>query len=69
VFLLRLLEADAPTLALLRTDPFDGAPPTWVRVHAYHYRFTTHAEFRDTGQRWIRTYQREVIGPAGMRAG
>jgi hypothetical protein len=69
VFLLRLLQADAPTLALLRTDPFDGAPPTWVRVHAYHYRFATHAEFRETGQRWIRTYQREVIGPAGMRAG
>jgi len=39
-----------------------------VRVHAYHYRFATHAEFRETGQRWIRTYQREVIGPAGMRA-
>lgn len=69
VLLLRLLEADAPTLALLRADPFDGAQPTWVRVHAYHYRFATHAEFRETGQRWIRTYQREVIGPAGMRAG
>ena len=69
VFLLRLLQADAPTIALLRTDPFDGAQPTWVRVHAYHYRFATHAEFRESGQRWIRTYQREVIGPAGMRAG
>ena len=34
----------------------------------YHYRFTTHAEFRETGQRWIRTFQREVIGPAGLRA-
>ena len=68
VFLLRLLQADAPTLALLRTDPFDGAPPTWVRVHAYHYRFTTHAEYRATRQRWIRTFEREVIGPAGMRA-
>ena len=67
-FLLRLLEADPPTLALLRTDPFDGRPPTWVRAHAYHYRFATHAEFRETGQRWIRTFQREVIGPAGLRA-
>ena len=54
---------------LLRTRPVRRErPPTWVRVHAYHYRFATRAEFRETGQRWIRTYQREVIGPAGMRA-
>jgi hypothetical protein len=68
MFLLRLLEADDPTLRLLAHDPFDGAPPHWVRVHAYHYRFATHAEFRQTGQRWVRTFEREVIGPAGMRA-
>ena len=66
VFLLRLLQADAPTLRLLRHDPFDGRPPTWVRVHAYRYRFTTHAEFRETGQRWQRTFEHEVIGPAGL---
>jgi hypothetical protein len=68
MFLLRLLEADEATLRLLAHDPFDGAPPRWVRVHAYHYRFTTHAEYRATRQRWIRTFEREVIGPPGMRA-
>jgi Lipase maturation factor len=67
MFLLRLLEADAPTLRLLHQDPFDGASPKWVRARAYHYRFTTHAEFREGGQRWIRTFQREVIGPAAIR--
>ena len=67
MLLLRLLEADAPTLRLLHHDPFDGVSPKWVRARAYHYRFTTHAEFRETGQRWIRTFQREVIGPAAIR--
>jgi hypothetical protein len=67
VFLLRLLEADAPTLRLLRTDPFDGTAPRWVRARAYHYRFATRAEFRDTGERWVRTLQGEVIPPAGLR--
>lgn len=66
VFLLRLLQADAATLRLLRHDPFDGEPPAWVRAHAYLYRFSTHAEFRDTGQRWMRTFDHEVIGPAGL---
>ena len=67
VFLLRLLEADAPTLELLAHDPFDGVPPQWVRANAYLYRFSTHAQFRETGQRWIRTFEREVIGPAALR--
>ncbi|MGW4928134.1 lipase maturation factor family protein [Agromyces sp. NPDC004153] len=66
VFLLRLLQADAATLRLLRDDPFDGEPPTWVRAHAYLYRFSTHAEYRATGQRWMRTFEHEVIGPAGL---
>jgi len=66
VFLLRLLQADAATLALLRHDPFDGEAPTWVRAHAYHYRFSTHAEYRKTRQRWMRTFDHEVIGPAGL---
>lgn len=67
VFLLRLLEADAPTLRLLRTDPFDGAPPRWVRARAYHYRFATRSEFRETGERWVRTLQGEVMPPAALR--
>ncbi|WP_448809053.1 lipase maturation factor family protein [Agromyces bauzanensis] len=67
MLLLRLLEADAPTLKLLAVDPFDGSPPRWVRARAYHYRFSTRAEFHATGDRWVRTFEREVIGPAGLR--
>jgi hypothetical protein len=54
-FLLRLLEADGPTLRLLRADPFDGRPPRAVRARIFRYRFTTHAEKRASGDRWVRT--------------
>ncbi|HEY1106310.1 MAG TPA: lipase maturation factor family protein [Agromyces sp.] len=64
VFIERLLAADAPTLALLAHDPFDGEAPRWIRVHAYHYRFATRAEHRATGDRWVRTLEGEVLPPA-----
>ncbi|MFC5139708.1 lipase maturation factor family protein [Actinomycetospora rhizophila] len=54
----RLLEADAPTLRLLRRDPFDGERPAWVRARLFRYRFTTRAERRETGAWW----HRELIG-------
>jgi hypothetical protein len=65
-FLARLLEADPRMLRLLRHDPFDGRRPTWVRVVAYHYRFTTRGEHRETGAVWHRTPQGIVLGPAGL---
>ncbi|MFF2389646.1 lipase maturation factor family protein [Agromyces sp. NPDC058104] len=64
VFLERLLAGDPPTLALLAHDPFDGAPPKWIRVRAYHYRFATRREFRATGDRWVRSLEAEVVPPA-----
>ncbi|MEJ2886308.1 lipase maturation factor family protein [Actinomycetospora aeridis] len=54
----RLLEADRPTLRLLRRDPFDGERPAWVRARLYRYRFTTRDERRATGAWW----HRELIG-------
>ena len=67
VFLIRLLEADAPTLALLRIDPFGGERPRWVRAVSYRYRFATRAERRDHGVRWVRTRRRVVMGPVGLK--
>ncbi|WP_341935997.1 lipase maturation factor family protein [Microbacterium sp. LWO14-1.2] len=67
VFLLRLLEADAPTLALLRSDPFEGERPRWVRAVSYRYRFATRAERQAHGVRWMRTRQAVVLGPLGLR--
>jgi hypothetical protein len=66
-FLVKLLEADRPVLRLLAADPFEGTRPTWVRAVSYRYRFTTHAQFRESGARWIRDRRREVIGPVALR--
>ncbi|GAB4085580.1 lipase maturation factor family protein [Myceligenerans cantabricum] len=63
VLLRRLLEADPPTLRLLRTDPFDGDRPRWVRAVAWHYRYTTPAERRETGRWWVREEPRVVVRP------
>jgi len=67
VFLRRLLGADPPTLRLLAHDPFDGQRPAWVRVVAYRYRFTTHAEFRESHARWARDRRELLIGPLSLR--
>ncbi|MBO0610241.1 lipase maturation factor family protein [Myceligenerans salitolerans] len=63
VLLRRLLEADPPTLRLLRTDPFGGARPRWVRAVAWHYRYTTPAERAETGHWWVREAPRVAVPP------
>ncbi|MFJ4028074.1 lipase maturation factor family protein [Paenarthrobacter sp. NPDC089989] len=65
-FLDKLLAADAPTLGLLRHDPFDGERPRWVRVRTFLYRFASRAEFRETGQRWVRVPLYEAIPPLSL---
>jgi hypothetical protein len=65
-FLERLLEADKPTLGLLRHDPFDGVRPRWVRARSYLYRFASRAEFRETGERWVRVLLYDAIPPVSL---
>ncbi|WP_066522783.1 lipase maturation factor family protein [Curtobacterium ammoniigenes] len=67
VFLMRLLEADRPTLRLLAADPFDGEAPRWVRARMFLYRFATRKERRDTGLYWIREEQFTLVRPTGLR--
>jgi hypothetical protein len=67
VFLLRLLEADRPTLALLRHDPFGGEPPRAVRARMFLYRFSTRAEKRQTGEIWVRSEVGDLVPPVSLR--
>jgi hypothetical protein len=39
-FLVRLLEGSPDVLGLLRTDPFPGHPPRYIRALVYDYHFT-----------------------------
>jgi len=65
--LVRLLDADPATLRLLRSDPFDGERPRWIRVVSYRYRFTTRAEHRIGGDVWRRDRFRVLIDPVQQR--
>jgi len=67
-FLAKLLEADGPTLRLLRVDPFGGARPRFVRARLYRYRFTTPAERHETGAWWHREFVGDYVRPVTLGA-
>jgi hypothetical protein len=67
VFLVKLLQADPPTLRLLASDPFDGRRPAWIRAVSYRYRFTTREQFRQEHTRWTRDRRRMILGPLRLR--
>src|SRR5690606_27534479 len=66
MLLVRLLEADDATLALLRIDPFAGQQPRWVRALSYRYRFATREERRRDGVVWVRDRRHVIVGPAEL---
>jgi hypothetical protein len=68
VLLLRLLQADRPTLRLLRHDPFAGAAPQWVRARVFRYRFATGAERRAQHVIWIREERGMLVRPISLEA-
>jgi hypothetical protein len=63
VFLVRLLEADPATLRLLRTDPFGGSPPRWIRARVFLYRFATRPERRESRLWWVREEVGMLVPP------
>jgi hypothetical protein len=65
--LVRLLDADRATLALLRRDPFSGRRPTFVRARYYRYRYTSWRERRRTGAWWERTLVGDYVAPASAK--
>ena len=65
-FLLRLLEADRPTLGLLGNDPFAGVAPRYVRALLYLYRFTTPAERKADRAWWSRQLVGEYVPPLSL---
>jgi hypothetical protein len=58
-FLQKLLEGDADTLSLLRSNPFPQHPPRYVRAQLYEYHFTDAAQRKQNGAWWTR----KLLGP------
>jgi hypothetical protein len=68
-FVVRLLRNDAPTLRLLRHNPFPDSPPLYVRAQLYEYRFTTWRELRREHSWWHRTLIGEYLPPVALGTG
>jgi hypothetical protein len=64
----KLLVGDAPTLRLLRVNPFPDRPPRYVRAVLHEYRFTTRDERRQTGHWWHREAIGLYVAPASLPA-
>jgi hypothetical protein len=64
----RLLEADGPTLRLLRRDPFAGRAPRFIRARYYRYEYTDWSERRRTGAWWRRTVVGDYLPPVSLEA-
>ncbi len=60
--ILQLLKGEPQVVGLLEKNPFPAAPPKFIRVLLYEYRFTNGAERRATGDWWHR--ERVWVGPA-----
>ena len=66
--LVKLLEGDRATLALLRSSPFPPeAPPVFVRAQVHRYRYTTPAERRASGAWWSRELVGDLVRPMSLR--
>ncbi len=63
----RLLAGDQDILRLLRRNPFPAAPPTYLRITRYRYRFTSRRQRRETGAWWDRTPAGEYLEPVALR--
>ena len=68
-FVGKLLEGDRSTLGLLKTNPFPGQPPRYVRALLYEYHFANPAERSQTGQWWKREYVRPYFPAVSLQAG
>jgi len=53
--------------ALLGRDPFGGEPLQALRAVVYAYRFSSHADWRETGEWWLRERLGVYAGPIELR--
>jgi hypothetical protein len=65
-FIARLLEADQPTLGLIRRNPFPDAPPRFIRARFFRYRYTSWRERRELGAWWVRRFESDYLPPVGL---
>jgi hypothetical protein len=65
-FLEKLLQGDQATLGLLKTNPFPGHPPHYIRADLYEYHFATPDERKSTGAWWKRRRTGAYFPPVSL---
>jgi lipase maturation factor 1 len=65
-FCLRLLQGSPQVLALLKSNPFPGKPPHYIRAEVYNYEFTSFSERRASGAWWKRQLTGEYLPPVSL---
>ena len=60
-FLYKLLQNDTPTLKLLKKNPFQDAPPKYIKIDLYHYKLPKKND--DPKQKWTRSFIRPYLPP------
>ena len=55
-FILKLKQGSPEVLALLDKNPFEKAPPRFIRVQVFQYKFTNASERKETGFWWKARY-------------
>src|SRR2546430_612504 len=61
-----VLEGTPQVVSLLGADPFPDAPPRYVRLAYYRYRFSTRAERARTGAWWSRELTGYLTRPVSL---
>lgn len=62
----RFLQDDNPALKLIKKNPFEGEPPTYIRARLFRYEFTDFKEMRKTGNWWKREFISMYLNPVSL---
>jgi hypothetical protein len=62
----QLLRGSKPVEALFESVPFPDAPPRFLRVRTWRYRFATGEERARDGSWWVREPLGDDLGPVSL---
>lgn len=65
-FIAKLLQNDKAILRLLKSNPFSGQAPRYVRAELYEYHFATLESRKQTRQWWTRTHVGNYLPPVSL---
>ncbi len=68
-FVEKLLHNDQAIVGLIRHNPFQDAPPHFIRARVYLYEFTTPDKRRQTGNWWKREFVGEYLPAVSLSSG